>query len=81
MVKSECGALWLDAEKTSVYELYQYWRNIADADVRNCLCLLAFLPMEEVERLAALEGEQINQAKEVLAYEVTRQLHGEAAAG
>lgn len=77
MGKTESGALWLDAEKTSPYEFYQYWRNIADADVRNCLCLLTFLPMEEVERLAALEGEQINQAKEVLAYEVTRQVHGE----
>lgn len=77
MGKTESGALWLDAEKTSPYEFYQYWRNIADADVRNCLCLLTFLPMEEVERLSALEGEQINQAKEVLAYEVTRQVHGE----
>ena len=77
MGKTESGALWLDAEKTSPYEFYQYWRNIADADVRNCLCLLTFLPMEEVERLSALEGEQINHAKEVLAYEVTRQVHGE----
>ena len=77
MGKTESGALWLDAEKTSPYEFYQYWRNIADADVRNCLCLLTFLPMEEVERLSALEGEKINHAKEVLAYEVTRQVHGE----
>ena len=77
MGKTECGALWLDAEKTSPYEFYQYWRNIADADVRNCLCLLTFLPMEEVERLSALEGEKINHAKEVLAYEVTRQVLGE----
>ena len=77
MGKTESGALWLDAEKTSPYEFYQYWRNIADADVKNCLSLLTFLPMDEVNRLASLKDEHINEAKEVLAYEVTRQVHGE----
>ncbi len=80
MGKTESGALWLDAEKTSPYEFYQYWINVADADVKTCLSLLTFLPMEEVERLSALEGSEINEAKKVLAYEVTRQVHGEEAA-
>ncbi len=80
MGKTESGALWLDAEKTSPYEFYQYWINVADADVRTCLSLLTFLPMEEVERLASLEGSKINEAKKVLAYEVTKQVHGEEAA-
>ena len=77
MGKTESGAVWLDANKTSPYEFYQYWRNIDDADVRTCLLLLTFLPMEEVERLASLPGEQINQAKTVLAYETTKLVHGE----
>ena len=77
MGKTVQGALWLDAEKTPPYDFYQYWRNIEDADVRKCLCLLTFLPMEEVEELASLEGEKINKAKEVLAYEVTKLVHGE----
>ena len=77
MGKTLAGALWLDAEKTSPYEFYQYWRNVEDADVRKCLCLLTFLPMEEVEELAALSGEDINRAKEVLAFEVTKLVHGE----
>lgn len=77
MGKTEKGALWLDAEKTSPYEFYQYWRNIDDADVRQALCLLTFLPMDEVERLSALQGSEINEAKKVLAYEVTKQVHGE----
>ncbi len=80
MGKTESGAVWLDAEKTSPYEFYQYWRNTADADVRNCLSLLTFLPMEEVNRLSALPDSAINEAKKVLAYEVTRQVHGEAEA-
>lgn len=80
MGKTESGALWLDAEKTSPYEFYQYWRNIADADVKTCLSLLTFLPMEEVNRLSSLKDEKINEAKQVLAYEVTRQVHGEEAA-
>lgn len=77
MGKTENGALWLDPEKTSPYEFYQYWRNIADADVEKCLSLLTFLPMDEVRRLSALEGAEINESKKVLAYEVTKLIHGE----
>ena len=77
MGKTEKGAVWLDAEKTSPYEFYQYWRNVQDADVKTCLSLLTFLPMDEVRKLSALEGEEINEAKRVLAYEVTKQVHGE----
>lgn len=77
MGKTEAGALWLDPEKTSPYEFYQYWRNIDDGDVKKCLALLTFLPMEEVERLGSLKDEKINQAKKVLAYEVTKVVHGE----
>lgn len=80
MGKTQKGALWLDAEKTSPYDFYQYWRNVEDADVRNCLAMLTFLPMEEVERLAALQDAELNRAKEILAYEVTRMVHGEAEA-
>ena len=80
MGKTEKGALWLDAEKTSPYEFYQYWRNIDDVDVRNVLCLLTFLPIEEINRLSALEGEKINEAKMVAAYEITKLIHGEEAA-
>jgi tyrosyl-tRNA synthetase len=77
MGKTENGAVWLDAEKTSPYDFYQYWRNVNDADVKNCLALLTFLPMEEVNRLGALEGSEINKAKEILAFEVTKLVHGE----
>jgi len=77
MGKTESGAIWLDPQKTSPYDFYQYWRNVADADVKKCLSLLTFLPMEEVNRLAALEGAEINKAKEILAYEVTKIVHGE----
>lgn len=77
MGKTESGALWLDANKTSPYEFYQYWRNIDDADVENCLALLTFLPMDEVKRLGALKDAAINQAKARLAYEVTALVHGE----
>jgi len=76
MGKTESGALWLDPEKTSPYEFYQYWRNIDDADVKNCLALLTFLPMTEVNRLGALQDSAINEAKKVLAYEVTKLVHG-----
>ncbi len=76
MGKTEAGALWLDPEKTTPYEFYQYWRNIDDADVHNCLALLTFLPMDEVERLGNLKDEKINDAKKVLAYEVTKVVHG-----
>ena len=77
MGKTENGAVWLDAEKTSPYEFYQYWRNVQDADVKTCLSLLTFLPMDEVNRLSELEGSKINEAKKVLAYEVTKQVHGQ----
>jgi len=77
MGKTEGGAVWLDAEKTTPYEFYQYWRNVGDKDVEKCLALLTFLPMDEVRRLGALEGSEINKAKEVLAYEVTKIIHGE----
>lgn len=77
MGKTAGGALWLDAEKTSPYEFYQYWRNVDDADVEKCLSLLTFLPMEEVHRLSSLEDSAINEAKTVLAYEVTKIVHGE----
>ena len=80
MGKTAGGALWLDAEKTSPYDFYQYWRNIDDADVEKCLALLTFLPMEEVRRLGALRDAAINEAKKVLAYEVTKLVHGEAEA-
>lgn len=80
MGKTENGAVWIDPEKTSPYEMYQYLRNIEDADVENCLALLTFLPMDEVRRLGALEGAEINKAKEVLAYEFTKIVHGEAEA-
>ena len=77
MGKTVKGALWLDPEKTSPYEFYQYWRNIEDVKVEECLGLLTFLPMEEVRRLGALEGAEINKAKEVLAFEITKIVHGE----
>lgn len=80
MGKTAGGALWLDAEKTSPYDFYQYWRNIDDADIKNCLSLLTYLPMDEVHRLSSAEGSAINQSKEILAYEVTKIVHGEAAA-
>lgn len=77
MGKTEKGAVWLDAEKTSPYEFYQYWRNTEDAKVAECLSLLTFLPMDEVRKLSALEGSEINKAKEVLAFEITKIVHGE----
>ena len=77
MGKTEKGALWLDANKCSPYDFYQYWRNVDDADVEKCLGLLTFLPMDEVRRLGALQGSEINEAKRVLAFEVTKLIHGE----
>lgn len=77
MGKTQKGALWLSPERTSPYEFYQYWRNVADADVEKCLRMLTFLPMSEVKRLSALEGAEINKAKEILAFEVTKLVHGE----
>jgi tyrosyl-tRNA synthetase len=80
MGKTERGAVWLDPEKTSPFEFYQYWRNVNDADVVKCLKILTFLPMKQIEQFEHLEGQQLNEAKELLAYEVTRQIHGKAEA-
>ena len=77
MGKTAKGAVWLDENKTTPYEFYQYWRNINDADVEKCLKLLTFLPLEQIEELCAYKDERINQAKEVLAYELTKEVHGE----
>ena len=77
MGKTEAGALWLDPAKTSPYNFYQYWRNVDDKDVEKCLALLTFLPMDEVRRLGALKDAEINEAKKVLAFEVTKLVHGE----
>ncbi len=77
MGKTMKGAVWLDPNKTSPYEFYQYWRNIEDVKVEECLGLLTFLPMDEVRRLGALKDAEINHAKEVLAYEITKIVHGE----
>ena len=77
MGKTVAGALWLDPKKTSPYDFYQYWRNVDDEDVEKCLALLTFLPMDEVRELGALEGSEKNKAKRVLAYEVTKLVHGE----
>ena len=77
MGKTQKGAVWLDPNRTSPYEFYQYWRNIEDVKVEECLGLLTFLPMDEVHRLGSLEGAKINKAKEVLAYEITKIVHGE----
>ncbi|MDO4542130.1 MAG: tyrosine--tRNA ligase [Bacillota bacterium] len=77
MGKTAKGALWIDEKKTPVYDFYHYWRNVDDADVENCLSLLTFLPMDEVRRLGALKDAKINEAKEVLAFEVTKLVHGQ----
>ena len=77
MGKTAKGALWIDEEKTTPYEFYHYWRNVDDADVENCLALLTFLPMDEVRKLGGYKDAKINEAKEVLAYEVTKLVHGE----
>ena len=77
MGKTVSGALWLDAKKTSPYEFYQYWRNIGDTEVYDVLRMLTFLPMEEVKRLSSLPGEQINEAKKIAAFEITKLIHGQ----
>ena len=77
MGKTENGAVWLDPNKTSPYEFFQYWRNVDDADVLNCLRLITFVPVEEIDQMANWEGSQLNQAKERLAYEVTKLVHGQ----
>lgn len=76
MGKTERGAVWLDPNKTSPFDFYQYWRNVGDADVVRCLKVLTFVPMEQIHQFEHLEGQQLNEAKELLAYEVTRQIHG-----
>ncbi|MBD5081160.1 MAG: tyrosine--tRNA ligase [Ruminococcaceae bacterium] len=81
MGKTEKGAVWLDPEKTPPYEFFQYWRNVADADVIKCLKMLTFLPIEEIQAMESWEGSQLNKAKEILAFELTKLVHGEEEAG
>ncbi len=80
MGKTQSGAVWLDPNKTSPFDFYQYWRNVADADVLRCIRMLTFLPLEEIDKMDAWEGAQLNRAKEILAYELTKLVHGEAEA-
>ncbi len=77
MGKTEKGAVWLDANKTTPFEFYQYWRNIGDADVLKCIRMLTFLPLEEIDKMSDWEGSQLNTAKEILAFELTKMIHGE----
>lgn len=77
MGKTQSGAVWLDPNKTTPFEFYQYWRNVADADVLKCIRMLTFLPLEEIDKMDAWEGAQLNTAKEILAYELTKLVHGE----
>ncbi|MBQ8246753.1 MAG: tyrosine--tRNA ligase [Lachnospiraceae bacterium] len=77
MGKTEKGAVWLDANKTTPFEFYQYWRNIGDADVMKCIRMLTFLPLEEIDKMSDWEGSQLNTAKEILAFELTKMIHGE----
>ncbi len=77
MGKTEKGAVWLDPEKTSPFDFFQYWRNVADADVMKCLKMLTFLPLEQIEEMSHWEGSELNKAKEILAYELTKLVHGE----
>ena len=77
MGKTAKGAVWLDPNKTSPFEFFQYWRNIDDADVLKCIRMLTFLPLEEIDKMSAWEGSQLNDAKEILAYELTKLVHGQ----
>ncbi len=77
MGKTQSGAVWLDPDKTSPYDFYQYWRNIDDADVIKCLRMLTFIPLEQIEEMAKWEGSELNHAKEILAYELCKMIHGE----
>ena len=77
MGKTQSGAVWLDPEKTSPFDFYQYWRNVADADVLKCIRMLTFLPLEEIDAMDQWEGSQLNKAKEILAFELTKLVHGE----
>lgn len=81
MGKTQSGAVWLDPNKTSPFDFYQYWRNVADADVIKCLRLLTFLPLEQINEMSRWEGSDLNRAKEILAYELTSLVHGKEAAG
>ena len=76
MGKTQSGAVWLDPEKTSPYDFYQYWRNVDDADVIKCLKMLTFLPLDQIDELAKLQGSGLNKAKEILAHELTEMIHG-----
>ena len=80
MGKTAKGAVWLDPNKTSPFEFYQYWRNVDDADVLKCIRMLTFLPLEEIDKMDGWQGEQLNEAKELLAYELTKLVHGEVEA-
>ena len=77
MGKTASGAVWLDPAKTSPYDFYQYWRNVEDADVLKCIRMLTFLPLEEIDKMSSWEGAQLNTAKEILAFELTKLVHGE----
>ena len=77
MGKTQSGAVWLDPNKTSPFDFFQYWRNVSDADVLNCIRMLTFLPLEEIDAMESWEGAQLNQAKEILAFELTKLVHGE----
>ena len=77
MGKTAAGAVWLDPNKTSPYDFYQYWRNVDDADVLKCLRMLTFLPLEQINEMDSWEGSQLNKAKEILAFELTSLVHGE----
>ena len=77
MGKTQSGAVWLDPNKTSPFDFYQYWRNVADADVMKCIRMLTFLPLEEIDAMDSWEGSKLNEAKEILAFELTKLVHGE----
>ena len=77
MGKTQSGAVWLDPNKTTPFEFFQYWRNVSDADVLKCIRMLTFLPLEEIDKMESLEGAQLNEAKEILAFELTKLVHGE----
>ena len=77
MGKTAGNAVWLDPNKTSPFDFYQYWRNVGDADVLKCIRMLTFLPLEQIDEMDAWEGSQLNKAKEILAYELTKMVHGE----
>ena len=79
MGKTQSGAVWLDPNKTSPFEFFQYWRNVSDADVLKCIRMLTFLPLEEIDKMESWEGAQLNEAKEILAFELTKLVHGEEA--